>query len=113
MRDVSLHINSLASSNSVSYMNLSQNGANILSKIVLKIPFFFFVKQFKISCRSDQYDFVQILRACGTISLRNVWRDLRLPMSASATVTRKSFNVNFTTKIDVSRGYFMLLLLTS
>ena len=47
--------------------------------------------------------------------LNNVWRDLRLPMSASATVTRKSFYVKCTAKIDVPIGYFMLplLMLTS
>ena len=47
----------------------------------------------------------------------HVWRDFKLPMSASATVTRKSFifEVKFTAKIDVSKGYFILplLMLTS
>ena len=33
------------------------------------------------------YDFVQILPECGP-NTYNVWRDLRLPMSASAMVTK-------------------------
>ena len=54
--------------------------------------------------------------------LRNVWKDVRLPMSALATVARlpmsalatvarKSFNGKFTTKIDFPIGHFMLQLL--
>ena len=43
--------------------------------------------------------------------LRNVWRDFRLPMSALATVTRKSFNDKFTAKTDIAIGHFMLPLL--
>ena len=41
----------------------------------------------------------------------NVWRDFQLPMSALATVARKSFNVKFTAKIDFPIGHFMLPLL--
>ena len=43
--------------------------------------------------------------------LRNVWRDLRLPMSELATVAGKSFNGKFTAKIDFPIGHFMLPLL--
>ena len=43
--------------------------------------------------------FVQISPACG---------NFRLPMLASATVTRESFNAKFTANIDVLIGYFML-----
>ena len=47
--------------------------------------------------------------------LRNVWRDLKLLMSASATATRKSVNVKFTAKTNFLIGYSMLpfLMLTS
>ena len=37
--------------------------------------------------------------------LRNVWRDFRLPMSALATVARKSFNGKFAAKIDFLIGH--------
>ena len=41
--------------------------------------------------------------------LRNVWRDLRLSMSALATVAWKSvLNGKFTAKIDFPIGYIML-----
>ena len=42
--------------------------------------------------------------------LRNVWKDLKLPMSALATVTRKRFKGKFTAKKkkDFSLGYFMV-----
>ena len=50
---------------------------------------------------------VRTLRFCSNFTsmrykhfLRNVWRDFRLPMSALATVARKSFNGKFTAKID-------------
>ena len=43
--------------------------------------------------------------------LRNVWRDFRLPMSA--TVAGKNFNGKFTAKVDLPIGYFMLPLLKS
>ena len=36
--------------------------------------------------------------------LRNVWRDFRLPMSAVATVARKSFNGKFTVKMNFQLG---------
>ena len=56
---------------------------------------------------------VQISLACGTnISLRNVWRDLRLLMSVLATVAGKSFYGKFIPKIDFPTGYFMLLIMT-
>ena len=41
----------------------------------------------------------------------NVWRDLRLPMSALATVAGESFDGKFTAKIDFPTGYFILPLL--
>ena len=40
--------------------------------------------------------------------VRNVWRDFRPPMSALATVARKSFNGKFTAKIDFPIGHFTL-----
>ena len=42
---------------------------------------------------------------------RNVWKDLRFPVLALATVTRKNFNGKFTAKIDFPIGYFILPLL--
>ena len=43
--------------------------------------------------------------------LRNVWRDFKLPLSALATVARKSFNGKFIAKNGFSVGRFMLSLL--
>ena len=43
----------------------------------------------------------------------NVWRDLRLSMTALATVGGKSFNGYFTAKIAFPIGYFILPLLMS
>ena len=42
-------------------------------------------------------------------TIRNVWRDLRLPMSALATVARKSFNGKFTAKIDFSIRHYVTI----
>ena len=42
---------------------------------------------------------------------RNVWRDLRLPMSALATAVGKSFDGKFTVKIDFPIEHFILQLL--
>ena len=38
--------------------------------------------------------------------LKNIWRDLRLPMSVLATVARNSFNGKFTAKIEFPIGHF-------
>ena len=54
--------------------------------------------------------------ACGPNTYQiNLWRDLRLPMSALATAAGKSFNGKFTAKVNFSIGYFLLplLMLTS
>ena len=40
--------------------------------------------------------------------LRNVWKGFKLPMSASATVARKSFNAIFVAKVDFPFRHFML-----
>ena len=50
------------------------------------------------------YDFVQISPTC---SLRNVSRNSRLQMSASA-LTRKNFNVKFAEKKNVSEVYVVI-----
>ena len=74
--------------------------------------FCFFCQKAQHFVKFGPYDFVQISLTCGTNILtsfvRNVWRDLRLPMSALATVARKSFNGKFTAKIDFQIGHFML-----
>ena len=62
----------------------------------------------KNSCSPDH---TTLLNFHQQILLRNVWRDIRLSMSASTTVTRKSLNVNFTSKIDVLIGFFTVPLL--
>ena len=105
LTDGSLEINSLALNNCFSFKNVFQNGANALSKMVLKNPVF--VKRLKISCSLD-------IRFCSNFtsmrykhSLRNVWRDFRLLMSVLATVAGKSFNCKFTPKIYFPIGYFM------
>ena len=50
--------------------------------------------------------------AYDTTFLKECMEDFRLPMSALATVARKSFNGKFTAKNDFPIGYFMLPLLT-
>ena len=55
------------------------------------------------------YDLLQISPARNPKYIsNNVWRDFKLPVSAFATVARKSFNGKFTAKIDFPIGYFML-----
>ena len=45
-----------------------------------------------------------------TVFLRSVWRDFRLPMSALATVARKSLNGKFTAKIDFfNRAFYVTI----
>ena len=108
MRYISLLLRSLALSKcSTLYKKRTlSKGANVLSKMVFKTPFFFLlflflfvclfvfllVKKLKISLSFGLYDFVQISPACGTNTFpRNVWRDFRLLMSASATIKCKMF----------------------
>ena len=66
--------------------------------------------------KSSKFRVVWTIRLCSNFTsictfLWNVWRDFRLPMSAIATVARKSFNGKFTAKIDFPIGHFMLPLL--
>ena len=98
-------VNSYALENNFSYRNVFQNGVNSLSKMVIKNPAF--VKKLQIYCCLD-HTILSFSLAYGT---NNVWRDFRLPMSALATVARKSFNGKFTAKIDFPIGHFMLPLL--
>ena len=74
--------------------------------------FLFFVKKAQNFVHFRPYELVQILPACGPNTHQNVWRDFRLPVSAFATVARKSFKGNFTAKIDFLIGYFLLLYIT-
>ena len=72
----------------------------------------FFVEKLKISCSLDHTIFFSNFTSMRyKHSLRNVWRDFRLLMSALATVAGKSFNGKFTPKIDFPIRYFMLSLL--
>ena len=66
------------------------------------------MKKLKISCSLNH---TILFKFHNGSFLRNVWRDLRLPMSALATVVRKSFDGKFTAKIDFLIGNFMLSLL--
>ena len=110
----SLQINSLAFSRCFSYRNVFQNGVNALSKLVLKNSGFL--------SKSSKFRVVWTIRFCSNLIsmwykhflfffLRNVWRNLRLPMSALAAAARKSFNSKFTAKIDFPIGHFILPLL--
>ena len=63
LKDGSLHINNLASNNCVNYRNVSQNGVNALSKLIIH----FLPKSSKFLVVYRPYDFVQISPACGTI----------------------------------------------
>ena len=62
----------------------------------------------------EPHDFVQISPAGGlnTYVSNNVWRDLRLPEPAFATLPGKIVNGKFTAKNDFSSGHFILPLLT-
>ena len=70
---------------------------------------FFFIKKLKILCSLDH----TILFKVHWHMAQTIFRECmeRLPMSALATVARKSFNGKFTTKIDFPIGHFMLPLL--
>ena len=68
--------------------------------------------------KSSKFRVVWTIRYCSNFtsmcykhSLRKVWRDLRLLMSALMTVAGKSFNGKFTPKFDFPIGHFMLSLL--
>ena len=106
----SLQINSLALKNCFSYRNVFQNGVNALSKMVLKNPGF---------CqKNSKFCIFRTIRFCSNFTSmlskyvsNNVWRAFQLPMSALATVARKSFKGKFTAKIDFPIGHFMLPLL--
>ena len=84
--EIQIEFNSLALNNCFSYnKNVFQNGPNALSKIVLKNPVFW--------SKSSKFCVVSTIRFCSNFtsmwykhSLRNVWRDFRLLMSALATV---------------------------
>ena len=104
--------NSLALENNFNYMyrNTFQNGVNSV-KIVIKkknvflffvfVCLFFvcfvflFVKKLKTSCSSDHTILFNFHWHVVQTFLRNVWRDFRLPMSALATLARKSFKGKF------------------
>ena len=112
----SLQINCLAwNDNCFSYRNVFQNGVIALSKLVLKHPHIQNKNKNKTNknIRSVCSNFTSMWYKC--FVKQNVWRDFRIPMSALATVKRKSFNGQFTTKLNFPIGYFIwsLLKLTS
>ena len=68
--------------------------------------------------KSSKFCVVWTIRCCSNYTsmwykyfVRNLWRDLRLPMTVLATVARKRFNGKFTAKIDFPIGHFILPLL--
>ena len=68
--------------------------------MVLKTRFFF-VKKLKISCSSDHTNLFKFRQHVAQFFFNEfLWKDLRIPKTASATVTMKSFNVIFAAKID-------------
>ena len=95
--------------NNFSNRNVFQNGVNTLSKMAIKTRFS--VKKLKISCSLDHTILFKFHWHMVQTFLRNIWKDFRLPMSALAMVARKSFNGNFTAKIDFPIGHCMLALL--
>ena len=110
LKNDSVKINNSALNNCFSYGNIFQNGIKALSKMVEKKNVFL--------SKSSKFPTVWTLRFCSNFTnmwykhfLRNLWRDFRLPMSALATVSGKSFNGKLTAKIDFPIGYFMLPLL--
>ena len=64
------------------------------------------LKKLDVLLKSSEFHVVSL-----AYDIRNIWRDFRLPMSALATVARKSFSDKFTAKIDFPIGHFMLPLL--
>ena len=66
----------------------------------------FYKTRFFLSCSLDHTILFKFPSIWYKHSLRNVWRNFRLPMSALATVAEK-----FTPKIDFPIGYFILPLL--
>ena len=111
LKDGSLQSNSLALNNNFSYRKIFQNGVNSLSKMVFKKNLVFLPK-------SSTFRVVWTIQLCSNFTSmwykhfsRNVCRDFRLPMSALASVARKSFNGKFAATIGFPIGHFMLPLL--
>ena len=108
-------INSLPIKYGCSYQNVLQNNVNSLSKMVLKT--WVFVQNLKIL-----YTFLTIRMIwCGSnfasmwskyVLSNNFQRDFRIPVSAFATLARRSFNGKLTAKLVFRSGHFMLPLLT-
>ena len=95
----------MALKNNFSSRNVFQKGVNSLSKMVINNPVF---------CqKSSKFRVAWTIRVCSNFTgiwyklfLRNIWRDFRLPMSALATVARKSFNGKFTAKFS-DRAFYV------
>ena len=106
LKDGSLKISNLPLNNCFSYWNVLQNGVKALWKMILFL-FFFFSKSSKFCT------FPVILYGFNFASMWskyvscNIRRDFTLPMSAFAFEARKSFNGEFTAKIDFPTGHFM------
>ena len=110
-KDGSLQINSLALNNCLSYRNVFQNGVNTLSKMVLKTRVFWSKSSSFRVVWTTRFFFSNFTSMWYKHFVRNVWRYFRLPMSALARIARKSFNGEFTAKIDFPIGHFALPLL--
>ena len=75
--------------------------------------FFFFRQKAQTFVHFGQYGFgSNITSVWSKYVLNNVWKDLRLPVSAFTTVARKGLNDKLTAKIDFPTGHFMLPLLS-
>ena len=97
-----LKIKRVPENNCFSYSKVLQNGVNVLTKMVLKKPVFFFLSKSSKYCtyRTIQYcSIIQISPACDQ-------------KSAFVTVAWKIFNGKFASKNDFPMGHFMSPLLT-
>ena len=100
VKDSSLKINSLPSSNGCIYKNVLQNGVNSLSEMVLK--------NFGFCPKAQKYCTVLTIRFGSNFTSmwftymyvsNNVRTDFRIPMPGFAMVARKRFNGKFTAEI--------------
>ena len=111
MKVSTLKINISLLNNCFSSRNVLQNGINALSKMVLKNSVFCEKAQNFVPFCTVRFgsNFGSML---SKYLANNVWREVRLSMSAFATVARKSYNGKFTAKIAFPIGHFNLPLIT-
>ena len=104
LKDGCLEINSLALNSCFGYRNVM---SSTLCQKWFKKNGFFFTKKLKIRVVWTKQFCSNFTSMWSKYLSNNVWRDLRLPMSALA-IAGESLNTKFAAKIDFPIGHFML-----